>query len=414
MSSSIVDNFLNLLASSFQTTYIMKKMIFLLLIFNSLLIACSSGETDGTTEKPKDLASAKAQLKTKKQELKKLEGEIAVLEAIVGDLDTTVRVDKKIIVTAQKVPVKTFKHFVEVQGTVTPANDPAVASSETGGRLIELKVREGEYVKKGDTIALVDLESIRKSVDEIDKSLELAKDMFTRQENLWKQKIGSEVQFLQAKNQVESLGKTKDRLQYELTKAHVYAPASGYVDVVMVKTGEMAGPGSPIVQILNTAALKIQAAVPEMYLGAVSKGENIRINFPALNEEQNVRVSTIGRIINPNNRTFEIEANIKNGSGLIKPNLLATIFINDYTQEKAVVIADEYILQDVSGKNYVMVQEADKAKKRFVTLGQNYENQTVINNGLDGTETLITKGARAVSDGDLIEAIEDNTVVVGQ
>ncbi|MCP4443527.1 MAG: efflux RND transporter periplasmic adaptor subunit [Aureispira sp.] len=389
-------------------------MIYLLLIFNSVLIACSGGETDGTTEKPTDPVSARKQLKEKKQALRKLQGEIAELEAIINDSDTTTREEKKITVAAKKVPVKTFKHYVEVQGTVAPINDPAFASSETGGRLVKLKVREGDYVKKGDTIAIVDLESIRKSMEEIDKSLELAEDMYKRQEALWKKKIGSEMQFLQAKNQVESLQKTRGRLEFELSKANVYAPASGHIDMVRVKTGEIAGPGTPIVQILNTSALKVQAAVPEMYLGAVRKGENIRINFPALDEEQNVRVSMIGRTINPNNRTFEIEAGIRNNTGLIKPNLLATIFINDYTQEKAVVVPDEYILQDVSGKNYVMIQQGNKAMKRFVTLGQNYQNQTVISTGLDGTETLITRGARSVSDGDLIEIIEDNTASAEQ
>jgi len=284
---------------------------------------------------------------------------------------------------------------------------PGYASSETGGRIIELKVKEGDYIKKGALVAKVNLESISKSIAQLDESLSLAQDIFKRQENLWSQKIGSEVQYLQAKSQVESLIRNKESLEYELTKANVFAPASGYVDMVMLKAGEMSGPGSPIIQILNTNSLKVVAAIPEIYLGKIKKGETVTLQFPALGEEQKGRVIMIGRSIHPANRTFEVEASANSKSGMLKPNLLATMLVNDYAVKDAVVVPDQLILQDVSGADYVMVIENNRAVKKVVTMGRGYRNESVIETGLTGNETLLIKGARQVSDGDLLKVLTE-------
>lgn len=371
-----------------------------------LTVACGGGETEsaeGTT--PKTLEETRQVLKEKRQKLKTLKGEISKLEAKVAKLDPNSRKEKETPVTVAKVNIRDFNHYVEVQGNVLPAEDPGMASSETGGRVVELKVKEGTYVKKGDLIAKVNMESIKKSIAQLDESLSLAQDIFKRQENLWSQKIGSEVQYLQAKSQVESLLKNKESLEYELTKANVFAPISGFVDMVMTKEGEMAGPGAPIVQILNTRNLKVVASIPEVYLGKVKRGESVMLKFPALNEEQKGRVLTIGRIINPANRTFEVEASINSKSGLLKPNLLATMLVNDYSVKDAVVVPDQLILQDVSGADYVMILEGKKAVKRVVKMGRGYNNETIIESGLTGEETLLIKGARQVSDGDLVKVL---------
>ncbi|BDS14797.1 efflux RND transporter periplasmic adaptor subunit [Aureispira anguillae] len=371
-----------------------------------LAVACGS-ESEVSNEAPKTLDEARKVLKEKRRVLKTLRGEISDVEAIIAKLDPNANKKKEVPVTVAKVTIKDFNHFVEVQGNVVPAEDPGMASSETGGRIVELKVKEGQYVKKGDLIAKINLESIKKSIAQLDESLSLAQDIFKRQENLWKQKIGSEVQFLQAKSQVESLLKNKESMEYELTKANVYAPISGYVDMVMAKEGEMAGPGAPIVQILNTQKLKVVAAIPEIYLGKVKRGESVLLKFPALKEEQKGRVMTIGRIINPANRTFEVEAAVNSRNGLLKPNLLATMLVNDYEVKDAIVVPDQLILQDVSGADYVMVLEGNKAVKKVVKMGKGYNNETIIKTGLTGEETLLIKGARQVSDGDWVKVLPE-------
>jgi membrane fusion protein (multidrug efflux system) len=379
-----------------------KISLFLLVLIS--LSACGGS----SLEKSKDPAKVRAAIKAKQDEIKKLEAEKAELEKWLAQIDSSAKVEKTVEITTKKLTTKDFAHFVEVQGNITTAQDPGMASSETGGRVIQLLVKENDFVKKGDLIAKVDLESIRRSISEIEISLNLAKDMYERQEKLWKQNIGSEVQYLQAKNQVDQLSKTKERLEYELTKANVYAPTGGNVEKVMVKEGEMCGPGTPIVQILNSNALKIVAQVPENFLGKVKKGDLVEINFPAIDESQSGRVIQISRVINPVNRTFDVEASVDSKGGLVKPNLLATMLIQDYSKPKAIVLPDDLILQDVNGDSYVMVVEGEKAVKKTIKTGKSYENQTVAESGLNGDEVLIIKGARQVVEGDKIKVLEED------
>lgn len=386
------------------------KRIYSFIAISSLslaFVACGGGGEAGSGKQPKDVAEARKWLLEKQTQVKDLEIEIASLEDYISEHDTTQRKEKRVVVTVKPLATQTFEHFVEVQGNVATQQDPAFASSETGGRVIELLVKEGDVVKKGDLIAKVDLESIRKSIEELEKSMELAQDIFQRQESLWKQNIGTEIQYLQAKNQVESLQKTKERLEFEIKKANVYAPANGYIDMVMVKSGEVAGPGTPIVQILNTSALKVVAAVPEVYLPTVRRGDKIRIMFPAIGEEQMATVTMIGRAINPANRTFDIEATVDSKGGLLKPNLLATVFIKDFSKDKAVVVPSELVMQDVNGNSYLMIKEGEKAAKRQVVVGKSYQNQVMLDSGLEGNETILIKGARQVAEGDLLTVIQE-------
>jgi RND family efflux transporter MFP subunit len=382
----------------------MKKIQYLLVVLVlATAIACGGEQVE---QKPKTAKEARTLLSQKRQKMNEIKKEMDDLQDLIAELDPESVKEKEVNVKIDKLVVKDFNHYVEVQGNVMTAQDPAFASSETGGRITELKVKEGDFVKKGSLIAIINLESINKSIAQIDKSLELARDIYNRQKNLWEQNIGSEIQYLQAKNQVESLEKNKESLEFELTKANVYAPASGYIDMVMSKTGEMAGPGAPIVQILNTNALKVVAAVPEIYLGNVKRGEKVTVTFPALDAEQNARVIAIGRTINPTNRTFEVEATVGTMNGMLKPNLLATMLVNDYAAKDVVVIPDELIQQDVSGATFVMTVENKRAAKKVITLGKTYRNETIVSTGLTGNEVLITKGATSVSDGDLVKIIE--------
>lgn len=369
-----------------------------------LAVACGGGEAE--TAQPQTLAEARAALTTKRQALRDLQKEVDALEATVAKLDTTAKREKIVTVTTAPVQVKDFEHFVEVQGNVETAEDPAFASSETGGRITSLLVKEGDFVKRGSVIAKVNMESLKNSIAELDKSLSLARDIYKRQENLWSQKIGSEVQYLQAKNQVEQLEQSKKSLEYELSKATVYAPISGYVDMVRIKAGEIAAPGAPIVTILNTSKLQVVASIPEVYLGSVKRGEVVTVKFPALGEEQRGRVTDISRTINSANRTFDIEVSVSN-DGMLKPNLLAIVAVRDYEQSDAIVVPDQLIMQDVSGKNYLMTLEGDRAKKQIVELGKNFNNETVINSGLSKEATLLMKGARQVTDGDKVEIVEE-------
>ncbi len=373
-------------------------------------LACGApSSADG--ELPDDLASLKSLLDTKKQEQRSLNQSIEQIESRIAKLDTNIRVARRLVTT---IPVekKDFKHFVTIQGNVE-SDDIVYASSETGGRILDLRVDEGQYVKKGALIAKIDLEAIDKQIAEVEKSLELASDVYERQSRLWEQKIGSEMQYLQAKNNKERLEKSMETLEFQLTKGNVYAPISGAVDMVLLKEGELAGPGAPIVQILNTYNLKVVADAPEDLLTAINRGDEVEIYFPALDQTQSAKVTLIGRKIDPSNRTFKVEMNLNDKSGIFKPNLLAEIKVNDFTEEDVIVIPIELVQQEVGGKDFVLVsgnKAGEKlAKKVYVDTGESDEEEIIINSGLTENDELILKGARSTSPNELIEIAATET-----
>ena len=287
------------------------------------------------------------------------------------------------------------------------AEDMVAASSETGGRITSLKVKEGQYVKQGQLIATTDLEAVKKQIAELEKTMELSVDVFNRQKRLWDQNIGSEIQFLQAKNNKERLEKSLETVQYQLTKGNVYAPKNGVIEVVIAKAGEMTGPGSPIVQILNTSQVKVAANVPEKFLRNVKQGEMMSIEIPALDMKTKGRVTMLGRTINPANRTFKVEVNLINSKGLLKPNLLANMLLNDFSAKDVITVPLELVQQEVSGKDYVFVKKdgADgaMASKIYVTTGESYDGNIIIQDGLQGGEELIATGARGMANNALIQ-----------
>jgi RND family efflux transporter MFP subunit len=376
------------------------KQLLLLLTLPLLIIACG----DTTEAIPEDLAGKKALLSEKRAALKALQAEINDLEAQVEELDP--KPESRTLVTTAPVKKARFDHYVEIQGTVQ-TDDFVNVSSEMGGRILELKVDEGDNVRKGQLIARLDLEQLEKQIAEVQTSLDLAQEVYERQKRLWDQNIGSEIQFLQAKNNKERLEKSLETLNVQLGKSKVYAPISGVVERVMLKAGEMASPGMPLIQILNTNQVKVVASVPENYLKAVRKGDRVTVKFPALDEERQAPVTLVGRTIDPSNRTFNVEVDLGNSSGQLKPNLLATMLINDFSEDDAITLPIELIQQEVGGKNYVYVvgdsEEGTRAKKVYVKTGKSYEGEIIITEGLQGTEQLIIDGARAISNNDLLK-----------
>ena len=377
------------------------KQLIPILLFAIILASCTQPE-----EVPQDLAGKQQLLKEKKAELKSLEKTIAQLEMEIEKLDTTKREKSRRLVTTKSIDRSDFERFVEIQASVQ-AGDVVYASSETGGRIIRLNVKEGQQIRKGQLIAKTDMESINKQIDELNTSLGLAVEVYERQKRLWDQNIGSEIQYLQAKNNKERIEKSLETLKHQLTKANVYAPISGVIDKVMVESGEVAAPGSPIVEILNSRNVKVVADVPENYLKAIRKGEQVKIKFPALDKEMQARVSLIGSSINPANRTFEVEVQVPNRDGTLKPNLLSVMLINDLTEKDIVKVPLELVQQEVSGKDYVYIKgegtEGPIAKKVYVTTGESYQGEIIIKEGLKGGEELIVDGARGLAENELIQ-----------
>ena len=240
-------------------------------------------------------------------------------------------------------------------------------------------------------------------LEEMKTSYGLAKTVFERQERLWKQDIGSELQYLEAKSNKERLEQSISAMEKTLKKKHVYSPISGYVDREFLNAGEIAGPGMPIVSILNTNKLKLVADVPENYLGTVSKGDVVNIYFPAIDLNTNAKVNMLGRSIDPANRTFKLELDVSKHAKVLKPNLLAKVNLNNYTNPEAIVLEADLIQKNVEGKSFVYKAIKDSsemvAKQVMVTTGKSYDNKIEVTSGIDVEDLVIVKGARSVNNG---------------
>lgn len=371
----------------------------LLAIGIMVIVACQPKVEEAVY--PMDLEGQRILLAEKKMALKEIEGAIAKLEKDIEVNDPSVKKLKK--VTTMSIEKQDIERFVEVQGSIV-ADDYIMASTEVGGRLLSMNIEEGDNIRRGQKIATVDMESLRKQIAEIQISLDLAQEVYSRQERLWKQNIGSEIQYLQAKNNKERLEKSIESIRYNLTKGDVFAPASGVVEKVLLKSGEMAGPGSPVLQILNVHKVKVSIDVPEKYLKKIRKGSRFKVELPTLEYEKTVKVTDIGRMIDPGNRTFKVEANISSNGGKIKPNLMAIAYISDYKVKDAFALDTELIQQDIAGASFVFVAEKNVdgayiATKKYIEIGESIDNQLIVTSGLVGDEELIVDGARIVNEG---------------
>ncbi len=370
------------------------------------LLAFGACQQSGTEEWPDDLAGKKAMIKEKRAALKALEADIALLKEEVMELDTTQQRETRRPVKIDTIGTENFSRFVEIQ-SVVEADDAVMASSETGGRITNMAVREGQNVRKGQLIATVDMESVNKQLDELQTALTLAEDVYQRQSKLWEQNIGSEIQYLQAKNNKERIEKSMETARFQMTKANVYAPIGGVVDMSMKEAGEVAGPGEPIVKIMNTYRVKVIADVPEKYLPVVKRGQIVDIHFPALNEDRTLKISSVGRTINPANRTFEAEVELLNKNGIFKPNLMAIMKLKDFEAKDAVSIPLVLVQQEVSGKDYVYIKadgpNGAYAKKVYVETGERSEGNVIITEGLKSGDQLIVEGGRGLAENELIE-----------
>lgn len=362
----------------------------------ALVVASCGGSSEETY--PQDLEGKKALLKETQAAVQELSKTVAQLESEIKTLEPNNQ-SNFAVVTTEKIKKTDFAKYTEVQGSIE-ADDLVTIASETGGRILELYIKEGQSITRGKLVAKLDLEAIEKQKAELQKQLELANDLFERQKRLWEQEIGSEVQYLQAKNGKERLEKALESLDLQLSKSSVYATASGVVEVLNLKAGEIAAPGAPIALLLNTSKVKIVADVPETLIRSIRQGEKVNASIPALDWEKEVAITSIARTIDKNNRTLKIEAEVPNGDGLIKPNLLATMLIKEYTKKDAIVISIDLIQQEIGGKDFVYIvhQEGENkvAKKVYVELGKTYRNNVVIEKGLEGNEELVLKGSKSL------------------
>ncbi|MCH2197240.1 MAG: efflux RND transporter periplasmic adaptor subunit [Flavobacteriales bacterium] len=383
----------------------MKTTIKILSIFTltAFLASCGGEAVDqdlkALTEK-RD--SIKTEIATMTEELMELETQIAKM-----DDDFTL-----LQVTAIEASISTFDHYFTVQGTIeTDMN--AQVFPESQGMITSIKVSEGQQVSKGQTILTLDTELIRKNIAEVETQYELAVEIYDRQKRLWEQNIGSEVQYLEAKTNKERLEGTLATLNKQVSMGTVRAPFSGVIDQIGPKIGEMASPAFPVARIVSLDKMYVTADVSEYYVNSVEEGMNIDVILPGI-DTLDAAIDRVGRFIKPENRTFEVSAELENSPSL-RPNMFCALRVNDAHYDSTMVIQSSMVQQDVSGKDfiYLLTREGNKysVKKQPITTAESFGNEVRVSAGLKPGDLIVDKGARRVIDGQEVELFVENASV---
>ena len=366
------------------------RKIYIVIASTLILASCSK-----QPEISKDLQSLNNKKGVLKKQIDSLSIELKNIEDQISKLDT---LKKLIVVTTFKPETKEFKHFIEVQGTVK-ADKSVELNPEMGGTVTRIYVKEGQNVKKGTVLAQFDTSILNSNIAQVQTQLNLAKTSFERQKRLWNQKIGSEMQFLQAKAQKEGLENNIKALQAQARKMKIIAPFSGTIDEVFAKVGQLASPQMPFLRIVNLDKVYIESEITESYLKEINKGTEVVVSFPSLDKEFTSKISQVGNFINPNNRSFKTRIDIQNKSREIKANLFADIKINDF-KANGIVIPSKVIKKDNKGNNFVYTisKKENKAtvEKSIITVGKEFNNQSYISSGLSETSIIIDKGSSLV------------------
>jgi RND family efflux transporter MFP subunit len=319
------------------------------------------------------------------------------------------------LVTAFKVKQKRFDHYLELQGSVATKQN-LILYSEFSGSLTKVLVVEGQNVSKGQLLASIDDGGMSQQIAQMNVQLSLAKTTFERQKRLWQQKIGSEIEFLQAKATYEGQQNALNQMQHQLDKTSIRAPFSGVIDDIITEEGTVVGAGlSPVFRLVNLEKMYIEAEVPEGYLSNVTSGKMVEIFFPVLNEKLITKVDQVSNFINPENRTFKININIPNQNKNIKPNLTAKIKVNDYSNKEAVLIPQSIISENSLGEQYIFLakdinlENEAIAKKTIIKTGKTQGDFVEILEGLSSNDVIVNEGARNVKDGQDVKILNTET-----
>lgn len=329
-----------------------------------------------------------------------LDTDIKRLDVVIASLDKSASLP---LVATYEVALQEFNHFTSFQGTVKTMKNINVYP-EMPGQLLEVLVVEGQKVEKNQVLARIDDGGLLAQLAQAKSQLVLAETLFNRQERLWSQNIGSEIQFLQAKTQFESAEKAVDALSLQAEKSVVRAPFDGTVDQIFKEPGTIVAPGmgSELFRVVNIDKVYVEVEVPETHITSISEGSKVRVNLSAIGEEIDARISRVSKVINPSNRSFTVEIPLENKSGFIRPNLMASVAINDYSNKSAIMIPQSVVSENAEGQQYCFALEKSTegyiAKRLIIETGKTSEDFIEVLEGVEKGALLITEGAKKVSD----------------
>ncbi|WP_296687152.1 efflux RND transporter periplasmic adaptor subunit [Flavobacterium sp.] len=375
----------------------MTKKILPLLIAATLIVSCGEKDNNQTVD---ELIAAKNN--------KELHARKAVIQADLAKIDAalaTLNVKKEeALVSVMTLKDTLFNHYLDIQGSVN-TKENILIQPEIPGTLVVLNAKAGQHVSKGQILARVDDGGSSQQVASLETQYQLAKTTFERQKNLWNQKIGSEIQYLQAQTQMLSLQRSVAQAKAMLAKTVIRAPFSGTIDEVFVERGQVVSAGAQgLMRIVNLNNMYVSTSVPESYIGKLKVGTQVDVFLTSLNKNYKGKVRQIGNFINPNNRSFGIEVSIPNPENLLRPNQVAKLKVIDYTAKNAIVVPTNVIQEDGEGNKFVFVAinsngKTATAKKVLVSLGKSSDNVTEILTGLSANDIIVTEGVNTISEG---------------
>ncbi|MBT8222655.1 MAG: efflux RND transporter periplasmic adaptor subunit [Eudoraea sp.] len=390
----------------------MKKTFIYILAGMALLQACQNAGNKSVDEliSAGDLDAIKSKRQEMSEQQKAINAEIKLLDSAINALDLNKKVP---LVTTIEAKTQNFNHYLELQGDVMTKQNVLIYP-EMAGTLIKVLVKEGQNVRKGQLLAKIDDGGMGSQLEQLRTQAELAKTTFERQKRLWDQKIGSEIQYLQAKTNFEATQNAVEQAQSQLEKSRITAPFSGIIDDVIQDEGTVVAPGTGVAvfRIVNLSEMYISVDVPESYLEGVTKGKEVKVYFPVLGDSVTTKVRQTGNFINPANRSFSIEIPVPNQTGNIKPNLTARVQINDYSNAAAILIPQSVISENAEGEQYVYLasdtteNNLAKAIKKVVITGKTQGDYVEILSGIDSGDQVIKEGARSVREGQQIKIIQ--------
>ena len=317
-----------------------------------------------------------------------------------------------VLVESIELEKEIFNHFVSFQGSIETDKN-VVIYPEIPGLLKKIHVKEGQQVTEGTLLAEISDGGLIDQLDQLKLQLKLAKTTYNRQKRLWNQKIGSEIQFLQAKTNYLSLQKSVLQMNDQVTKTKITAPFDGIIDHIIADSGSNLSPGmTPILRVVNLDQMKVAAEIPEMHLPNIQKNTSAIVSVPVLGIQFNEVVANVGNFINPNNRSFRVEISINNENGALKPNMTVEIKVNDYKNPEAILVPIKDVLENQNGESYVYLLEVSdeandiyKVVKTFVKLGKTSDNKIEIIEGLEAGDKIVEEGIRLIKDQQLVKNI---------
>jgi membrane fusion protein, multidrug efflux system len=386
----------------------MKKILYISLL-GLIITSCGGDAKTASVDKAiesKDLSKIKATRAEIQKQYDAIGAELAKLDLALAELDT---LKKVALVTTTIVKDTVFTHYIDIQGNVDTKQN-LIIYPEFSGVLNQVYVKSGQKVSKGQVLARIDDGGLSNQLSQMETQAALAKTTFERQKNLWDKKIGSEIQYLQAKTNYESQMKSVAQMRAQLAKTVVKAPFSGIIDEVITEKGQVVGPGQQLMRIVNLSDMYVSANVPESFIGKIKVGAIVDVQVKSTGKMYQGKVRQIGNYINPNNRNFSIEVAVPNTDNLLRPNQVAVLKIEDYKKPNAILVPESIVTENAIGEKIIYTVDTSakepKALKKTIEVGLTSGANIEVKSGLNKGDIIIIEGARSVQNGDIVEIIK--------